>query len=206
MSTGVIPAGLYGIADAEASGQDPERLAAAFLEGGARILQLRCKDWAFDAEVEAGRAISTRCRSYGALLIGNDHIERALAMGADGLHLGQLDGPLQEARAKIGDRILGRSTHSVEQALQAQANGADYIAFGPCFETPHLSRPKPVRGIERLAEVAQAVDRPLIAIGGITAHNLHEVRSAGAHGWAIIGAVAHANDPTAAARALHEGY
>ena len=206
MNASRLPAGLYGIADAEASNGDPERLASAFLDGGARIVQLRCKGWAFEDEVAVGRRIAVRCEAVGAWLIGNDDPHRADAMGAHGLHLGQLDGPIAAARSVMGTRTIGRSTHSVEQALQAQTEGADYIAFGPCYATPHLSRPKPVRGIARLTEVAAAIERPLVAIGGITVERLAEVRAAGAHAWAIIGAVAHADDPIAAARELNAPY
>lgn len=196
-------AGLYGIADADASDGDPERLAAALLAGGCRVIQLRAKHWSADATLAAARAIGERCRAVGACFIVNDDPALAVAADADGCHLGQTDGDPAAARRLLGDRILGRSTHEPEH-IAAALVVADYLAFGPVFDTPNLSRPKPVRGLERLraarALVPPAV--PLVAIGGITAENLASVRAAGADSWAVINAIARAPDRVAATRAL----
>lgn len=190
--------GLYGIA----GGEDPEAIGRALLAGGCRLVQLRCKGWDADAIVAVGRRLRTHCSAVGALLIGNDDPEIAAAMGADGIHLGQTDGPIDRARRCLPNGFVGRSTHTLEDVAAAHAEGADYLGFGPVFDTPNLSRPKPVRGLDALREVRHATRLPLVAIGGITADNLDSVRAAGADAWAVIAAVAAAADPVAATRAL----
>ncbi len=196
--------GLYGIADAAAAGGDPVALAAALLDGGCRVVQLRCKDWPAHRALAAARAIRALTRAAGAAFVANDDPHLAVAADADGLHLGQLDGPIDAARAVVGSRWIGRSTNTVDQARAAVAEGADYVAFGPVYATPHLSRPKEVRGVARLAEVRAVVppEIPLVAIGGITAERIPEIRAAGAQAWAVIGAVASADDRRLATRAL----
>ena len=196
--------GLYGIADAAASGNDPARLCAALLAGGCRLIQLRCKGWPYDDTLRAARAIRAQTREVGAAFVVNDDPHLALEAEADGLHLGQLDGPIGAARAVAGDRWIGRSTNDLEQVAAAVAEGADYVAFGPVFATSNISRPKTVRGLERLTAARRTVPRgiPLVAIGGITADRLSQVVGAGADSWAVIGAIAGAEDPVAATRAL----
>ncbi len=195
--------GLYGLADAEASGGDPLRMAAWLLEGGCRLIQLRCKGWDPEEVLRAARALAPPCRQVGATLLVNDHVEVAVAAGADGVHLGQRDPDAAAARRLLGpDRILGRSTNALDQ-VPAATTGADYLAFGPVWPTGNVSRPKEVQGIEALREArALAPDLPLVAIGGITAARLPAIRAAGADAWAVIGAVAGAEDPVAATRAL----
>lgn len=196
--------GLYGIADAQASGGDPERLAVAMLAGGCRLVQLRAKGWDLDDTERVGRRIASRCRIAGATFILNDHPELAVALDADGVHIGQLDGDIEAARQIVGPRrIIGRSTHDPEQVLRA-LTGADYLAFGPVFPTPNLSRPKLVRGPERLADTVRAVRGrvPVVAIGGIGPAEIPAVLATGAQAWAVIGAIASASDPVVATRAL----
>lgn len=196
--------GLYGIADATTSHGDPVGLGADLLDGGCRLVQLRCKDWAPDDVVAAARALGARCRLAGATFIVNDAPDVAAASGADGVHLGQTDGAVADARKVLGaDVIIGRSTGDLD-AVQLALVDADYLAFGPIFDTPNLSRFKEVRGIERLVAVrAQVPTRvPLVAIGGITPERLPAIRSAGASAWAVIGAVAGATDRAAAVRSL----
>ena len=196
--------GLYGLADAQASGGDPVALAAALLAGGCRLIQLRCKGWSVGDRLAAARDIRARCAAVGATFIVNDHPEVAAAVDADGVHVGQLDAPAAQVRRALGpDRILGRSTHDPEQ-LEAALVHADYVAFGPVFATGNVSRPKGVRGLDALALASARVAgrAPLVAIGGITAGNVATVRAAGADSWAVIGAVAAASDPVAATRAL----
>jgi thiamine-phosphate diphosphorylase len=197
-------AGLYGIADAATSHGDPVGLGADLLDGGCRLVQLRCKDWAPDDVVAAARALGARCRSVGATFIVNDAPDVAAASDADGVHIGQTDGDVADARRVLGpDRIIGRSTGDLD-AVRAALVDADYLAFGPIFDTPNLSRFKAVRGIERLTAVRVVVPRsvPLVAIGGITAERLPAIREAGASAWAVIGAVADAPDRGAAIRSL----
>lgn len=195
--------GLYGIADGSVS-PDPVRLGVAMLEGGCRLVQLRCKGWSLDDVERAARELGARCRAVGATLLVNDHPEIAAAAEADGVHLGQTDLSSEDARKLLGPhRILGRSTNAPEQ-VAAALDGADYVAFGPLFPTPHLSRPKDVQGLARFRSVREQVPAgvPLVAIGGITAERLPEILAAGADAWAVIGAIAHAADPVAATRAL----
>lgn len=190
--------GLYGLADAEASGGDPERLAAAWLDGGCRLLQLRCKDWLHDDIVAVARAVRRRCDAVGAVFIVNDDALAAARVDADGVHVGQLDAATDAVRAIVGpNRCIGRSTNALDQ-LPPAARGADYVAFGPVWATDNAGRDKGVRGLEALREARRQVDVPLVAIGGIDASRVAAVRAAGADAWAVIGAVAFAPDPRAA--------
>jgi len=196
--------GLYGIADATAAKGDPERLAAAFLAGGCRLLQLRCKDWSVDDILPVARSVRARCAAVRATFIVNDHVDIALQVGADGVHLGQLDQDTATARALLGPlRLIGRSTGDPDQIANA-IPGADYLAFGPIFATENAGRPKPVRDLDALAvaRVIVPLDLPLVAIGGLTAAHLPQLRAMGVDAWAVIGAVAGADDPVAATRAL----
>ncbi len=195
--------GLYGIADAAASNGAPAVLAAQLIRGGCRLIQLRYKGGSAEDVAQAATAIRALTREAGAAFVVNDDPMLAARVGADGLHLGQLDGPISTARAQFSGWI-GRSTHSLEDVAAALDEGADYVAFGPIFDTPNLSRSKPTRGLERLRQVRRAVpaDVPLVAIGGITADRLPAVRAAGATAWAVIGAIAGAPSPEAMTRQL----
>jgi thiamine-phosphate pyrophosphorylase len=199
---------LYGIADADAAraryGGDPVALGEVWLRAGCRLLQLRCKGWPDDEVLRAARALAPRCRAVGATLIVNDSAEIAAAAGADGVHLGQLDGAVADARRVLGaGAIVGRSTGDPDAARLA-ASDADYVAFGPIRATPNLSRPKPAVGLDglRAARAQVPVGVPLVAIGGITPELLPSLIDAGATAWAVIGAVAAAPDPDAAVAAL----
>ena len=191
--------GLYGIADASG---DPERLGAQLLEGGCRLIQLRCKGWAHDDIQRVASALASRCRARQATFIVNDHADIAAAVNADGVHVGQLDAPTSEVRKILGpDRIIGRSTNQLDQ-IAAALVGADYLAFGPMFPTGNVSSPKEVQGVERFIMARQRVSIPLVAIGGIGLVGLSKARGAGADAWAVIGAIQQAPDPVAATRAL----
>jgi thiamine-phosphate diphosphorylase len=147
------------------------------------------------------RRILGRCRAAGATFILNDHPGLAALVDADGVHIGQLDGSVADARGLIGpDRILGVSTHSADQLTEA-ARHADYVAFGPVFATDNISRPKQVWGLQALASLPP-LDVPLVAIGGITRARLPDVVAAGVDAWAVIGAIANATDPVAATAEL----
>jgi thiamine-phosphate pyrophosphorylase len=186
---------------------DPVEQAAAACQGGAAVVQLRAKR-ATDRTVLAwARAIRDLTREQGVLFIVNDRFDLALAAGADGVHLGQDDLPPGRlppaARARL---LVGRSTHTPEQARAARAEPVDYVAFGPVFGTGSKQSPYTARGLDRLAEIASLVaPRPLIAIGGIDVPRCRDARSAGAAGVAVISAVAGADDPVAATRALVTG-
>jgi thiamine-phosphate pyrophosphorylase len=176
------------------------RVLRAAIDGGADIVQLRNKRAApadlLDTAVEVGRY----ARAHGALFIVNDHLDLAVEAGADGVHLGQDDLSLEAARGTWGG-LIGRSTHSLEQALEAQAQGADYIGVGPLFATPTKPGRQPI-GLELLRQVARQVVIPWFAIGGIEATTLESVLSAGATRVAVVRAVCAAPDPCAAAEGL----
>ncbi len=192
--------GLYGIADSSAADGDPVRLGAQLLEGGCRLIQLRCKGWTYDEVVLAGRALQSRCRRVQATFLMNDAPQIAREVEADGVHLGQHDMAHGLARKIVGpDVIIGRSTNDPRQLAEAMEE-ADYVAFGPIFPTHRLSSPKPQRDLSALSRAVALVARrrPLVAIGGITSARLRNVRETGVDAWAVIGAIAHATDPVAA--------
>jgi thiamine-phosphate diphosphorylase len=194
--------GLYGIVDASLT-DDVVRTGRAFVAAGVRLLQLRAKGWSDDEVLRAARALAGPCREAGCTFLVNDLPEVARAAGADGVHVGQTDGEPGAVRRALGeDLILGRSTGAGVPLAHA-ARGADYLAFGPVFATPRLSRPKEVVGLDalRAARLALAGSVPLVAIGGITPDTLPLVRATGVGCWAVIGAL-HGEDPAAAVRAL----
>lgn len=197
--------GLYGIADAGASRGDPEALGFALLEGGCRLVQLRCKGWKPTEIVRVARALQRRCRAAGATFIVNDSAEIAVEVDADGVHIGALDGEPADARRVLGSRrILGCSSDTPESATEL-AKIADYVAFGPIWATENdAGRGKQPRGIASFAEARALVPPtvPLVAIGGITADRVQDLIHSGASAWAVIGGIANAPDWTAATRAF----
>ena len=133
-------------------------------------------------------------KQKGAVFIVNDHADIAAAVDANGVHLGQEDLPIEHARKLLGTKkIIGVSTHDIDQAVAAQEGGADYIGFGPVFETG-TKNAGPRKGREQLSLVRKAVSIPLIAIGGITLENVADVISAGADGVAVISAILSSGD------------
>lgn len=173
----------------------------AALAGGARALQYRNK--AADAALRRrqGAALLELCRRYHAPLIINDHLDLALALDADGAHIGADDGPIAPARTMLGaDKILGASCyHRFETALAAQQAGADYVAFGSFF--PSNVKPDAVRApLSLLTEAKQRLTVPVVAIGGITPDNAPQLIAAGADAVAVISALFGAPDVLAAAR------
>jgi len=194
--------GFYAVLD-----RDDEELARA-LVGEARVLQVRIKprprviDPVDAADVlRVARMARRVCDDAGAALIVNDRIDIALAANADGVHLGQNDLPIEEARRISHGLWIGISTHDVAQVRAACAAGADYLGFGPVFATTTKERPDPVQGIAGLrAAVAAAEGRPVVAIGGIAAGDVADVYRAGAHAICAISAVNGACDPRDAAR------
>ncbi len=197
--------GLYVIVDPDACrGRDVLDVARLALEGGASMLQWRDKRREKGAQLTEARALRELCAEHGALLIVNDHADLALAAGADGVHVGQGDLPVEEVRRIVpAGFIVGASTNNVEEALAAEAAGASYIAIGSIYPTSS-KEPERTRAAspERLSEVKAAVGVPVVAIGGIDASNIEEVVRAGADAVAVISAVCGADDVTAAARQL----
>jgi len=190
---------LYVILDrAAARGRDLPDLLEAVIAGGCLMVQLREKEWPSGRLLPLAERLRARCAAAGVTFIVNDRVDLAVAVGADGVHLGQDDLPARVARPLLRPgMILGVSTHSVVQARAAQADGADYVAVGAMFATP--SKPSfELVGPALLREVRPLVGAPLIAIGGITHGNVSEVIAAGADGVAVISAVGAADDPRAA--------
>ncbi len=182
---------LYPITDARLNGlthaEQVERLSA----GGASLLQLREKHASpreFYSEAEKALRVA---RNHGVRLIINDRADVALALGADGVHLGQDDLPPAAARSLLGEQaVIGFSTHNLEQALEATRLPIDYLALGPIFPTASKDNPDAVVGLEGLRRVREALPRtPLVAIGGITLENAAEVIAAGADSVAVISAL-----------------
>lgn len=194
--------GLYAIVDPRALGaRDPVRFAAAVLAGGCARLQLRHKAGSDRALLELARALKSLCAERGVPFVVNDRADVAQLTGADGLHLGQDDLPLADARALLPDAEIGLSTHDPAQARAA--TDADLVAFGPIFATTSKEAPDPVVGLDALGAICANSPRPVVAIGGIDLARAPQIREAGATYGAVIGALAKADDPTAAARALH---
>ena len=173
------------------------------LRGGADLVQLRDKTARDDEIVAAARWVAARCAAHGALFILNDRPDLALAVGADGVHVGQDDMPVAQARAIVGDgAIVGLSTHSIAQADAGAVSGADYIAVGPVHATP-TKEGRPAIGLDPIRHAAAHVGGvPWFAIGGIDTETVRDVAAAGARRAVIVRAIAHAEVPEAATRAL----
>jgi thiamine-phosphate pyrophosphorylase len=197
---------LYVIAD-HAFGRDRplEDIVAAAIRGGATMVQLREKTLPVRRIVELGRRLQEITRPAGVPLIVNDRADVALAIDADGVHVGQDDLPVADARRLLGpDRIVGASAGSIAEAVAAEADGADYVGVGSVFATGSKADAGEVIGPEGLAQIRAAVHVPVVAIGGITAANAAEAIQAGAAGVAVISAVVGADDVREAARRLAE--
>lgn len=179
---------LYGIVDMGYT--EPEQVEArthALIDGGVRIIQLRAKGKELSQVKAWAVAMQAICRDRGAIFVLNDYPDMAAEIGADAVHVGQDGGSLADVRRKVGDGVLvGRSTHSLEQAKQAKAEGADYIGFGPLFPTGT----KPGRASIGLADIAAAQEAagemPLFCIGGINGTTLPDVLKAGAKRVVIV--------------------
>jgi len=160
--------------------------AAAMLEGGARILQIRHKGLWSGKVFEDAREVATLCRQAGAALIVNDRADIAKLLGA-GLHVGQDDLSPADARALLGDgAMIGYSSHHAAQLRDAAAEPVDYIALGPIFSTSSKQSPDPAVGIDELRRCRALVEKPLVGIGGITRENARAVFDAGADAVAVI--------------------
>ncbi|MBA3501530.1 MAG: thiamine phosphate synthase [Myxococcota bacterium] len=198
--------GFYAVLD-----RDDEALARALvIDGGAKILQVRIKPRGSAAAADASdivriaRMARRICDEAGAMLVVNDRVDIAMAVRADGVHLGQTDLPIADARRIAGDRLfIGVSTHDLEQVRIACTAGADYLGFGPVFATSTKANPDAVQGIEQLrAAVALAKRVPVVAIGGVMPAHAAALYAAGASAICAIGAVNEVADVGAAARSL----
>ena len=178
---------LYPITDVRASGRSHAEQVEHLAAGGATIIQLRDKHASSRDLYDSALAAVKAARRLGVLLIMNDRVDVAIAAGADGVHLGQDDLPPERVRSLVGpDRIIGFSTHNLEQATAANSLPIDYIAIGPMFETSTKENPDPVVGLDLLGEIKRLVSKPLVAIGGITLERARQVIEAGADSIAVI--------------------
>jgi thiamine-phosphate pyrophosphorylase len=186
----VVPK-VYPITDVELAGVLHDDQVSLLADGGATFVQLREKHLSPMGFCHEAKAALTVARQRGVTLIINDRVDIAMAIGADGVHLGQDDLPPEAARKLLGNNaIIGYSTHNVSQAIAAAALPVDYVAIGPIFETGTKTNPDPVVGLEGLRTVRQAIgERHLVAIGGITQENAAAVIEAGADSVAVISAV-----------------
>lgn len=197
---------LYVITDQRtAGGRSLVEVVQVAIRGGATVIQLREKEASTRKMLSLGRQLQELTRRVGLPLIVDDRVDLALALQAEGVHLGQDDMPAEVARKLIGpDRILGVSARSVAEAKEAEAAGADYLGVGDIFGTPSkLDAGAPI-GLERFAEIVRSVSIPVVGIGGVTLENAPLVMQSGAAGVAVISAVIGAPDPEAAARRLHQ--
>lgn len=180
-------------------------LARLAIDGGADTIQFRQKDGTVRDRLASANETVSVCKGSGVPVIINDDITLLLATGADGIHLGLTDLPLDVARTVLGERVLiGGTVTTVEQAKNAESDGADYIGFGPVYETHSKLNPAFVKGVAGLKDVCKNVSIPVIAIAGITADRVEELMGAGAHGVAVMSAITTAESPQAAAAELRE--
>ena len=184
--------------------QRAKEMAEALIGGGVDLLQLRAKDYpAADIE-KLGEELRAVTAGAGVPLVINDHVEIARNLGAEAVHLGQDDMSIAEARKIVGaDCAVGKSTHSLDQAIRAFYEGADYIGFGPLFATPTKPDYPPI-GLMEIEKVHDAVRIPIFCIGGIKLDNLPKVIEAGAQRVVIVSGLLQATDPRDYARAAKE--
>lgn len=191
--------GFYAVLD-----RDDPSLARALLDA-AHVLQVRLKGASQKEVVGVASWARELCDERRALLVVNDDLAAALAVGADAVHLGQDDMPLAEARQRGGRILIGISTHDLGQVVRAVSGGADYLGFGPVYATGTKVDPDPVQGTDGLARaVRAAAGVPVVAIGGITPERAAEVAAAGAHAACAIASVNRSADPSAAGRRIAE--
>jgi thiamine-phosphate pyrophosphorylase len=189
---------LYFVVEASAS----DRLLTEALAGGCDLLQLRDHSASDDELLEAAERFREACDEHGALFVVNDRPEIALQVGADGVHVGQDDLPVDAVRRLVGpDVFIGLSTHAPDQFDAGLASGADYLSVGPIWETP-TKEGRPAAGLDYVRYAASHATKPWFAIGGIDAQNIGEVVAAGATRAVVVRAIRDADDPRAVASAL----
>lgn len=186
---------LYGIVDlGYVAAGEVERMTALLCEGGVDVLQLRAKKVAKTEVERLARQMLPVTRAHGVPLVINDHLDIAAAVGSEGVHVGQDDDAVALARAAVGPGVfVGKSTHSLAQAAAAQAEGADYIGFGPLYATGTKPDYVPI-GLADIAEVHCRVQVPIFCIGGVNAVRLDEVLTAGARRVVVVSAFLQAAD------------
>ena len=195
---------LYAVTDRSWSADEADfwRRVSEAMEGGAQVVQLREKHLSHEEMLRAAERFVALCRSHGAVSIINDDVEAAAASGADGVHVGQEDLEAGRARALLGpDKLIGVSAHNVEEALAAQAAGADYLGVGAAFVTDTKSDASPISR-ETIRAITAAVDIPVVAIGGIGPENILDLAGCGLDGVAVVSALFAREDTKEAARQM----
>ena len=202
----MIDYSLYLVTDRALSlGRSTVEVVRAAIRGGVSCVQLREKGCSTREFMDEARLLKALLAGTGVPLFINDRLDVALAVGADGVHLGQNDLPIADARRLVGNRmIIGISAESVADAIRAEAEGADYIGASPVFTTPTKTDTAPPLGLDGLRAIRRAVQLPLVAIGGINADNAAQVLRAGADGLAVVSAIVSAPCPRTAAAGLRQ--
>ncbi len=181
-------------------------LASMAIAGGADLVQFRSKEPNFRLQLHEAEKVARICRERGATFIVNDRVDLAIAVGADGVHLGRSDMPVAVARHILGpEALIGATARSTEDVRNAESEGADYVGLGPIYSTGTKRVDHPPLGTETVREIVRHSNLPIIAIAGITIDNVADVLSCGVWGVAVIGAVVLADDPEAATRRLVSG-
>ncbi len=194
---------LYLVAPATIDAGPLEKFVPELAAAGVDVIQLREKEMEAGDLIRAGEPIRDACREAGVPFVVNDRADVALALEADGVHLGQNDLSAQVARRILGAKIVGASTHTTDEIDDSLEDKPDYIAVGPIYETP--TKPgRPAVGLDLIAYAARAATVPWFAIGGVNADTLDAVLEAGARRVVVVRAITEATDPTAAARSLRE--
>ena len=195
---------LYLVTDAGlARGRSHHAIVHAAIRGGVTVVQYREKNASTRRMIEEAQALRDLCRAHGVPFIVNDRVDVALAVDADGVHVGHDDMPAPRARRLIGrSKVLGVSAENAAQARAAVADGADYIGASPIFATPTKPAAPPPMGVAGLEELARASTMPVVAIGGLNAANAASMIRAGAAGVAVVSAIVGAEDVERAAREL----
>ena len=198
--------GLYVIIDPEVTGgREPLEIARAAVRGGAKMLQLRDKLRDKGEILPLARDLQALCEANDVLLIVNDHVDLAAAVGSGGVHVGQTDLPVAQARQVLAPgQVLGRSNREIDLLIESQEMGADHVAFGAIYQTTTKSGGRGPQGPERLKEARAVTHVPLVAIGGINAENVAPVTEYGADAVCVTAAVGLAPEPEAAAARLVE--
>lgn len=185
---------LYAITEDNLSGVQLNEKVNLALKGGITLLQYRNKNSSKEKLLEDAAMLKELCHSHNVPLIINDNVDVALSIDADGVHLGQGDMPIKDARKILGEgKIIGASAHNVEEAIFAERSGADYIGVGAVFSTSTKSDTIPL-SLEMLRKISRSVNIPIVAIGGITKDNMNELRGSGISGVALVSAIFSAND------------
>jgi thiamine-phosphate pyrophosphorylase len=201
---GSIGSPLYLITDrTQTGGRSLVSVVREALEGGVRAVQLREKDLSGDELFVLATELRSITSAYGAKLLINERIDIAMAVVADGVHIGASSIPVSEARRILGpEPLIGYSAHAVDEALQAEADGADFVTFGPVYHTPSKAAYGDPVGVDAMRSACLALSIPLFALGGIKPENIAAVMAAGARGIALVSAIIASPDPRAATVSL----